>query len=444
MKIKKILPPLLTLLLGMLLGWLFFGGSETETHQHVTEQGLVYTCSMHPHIRSGEPGACPLCGMALTPLEATAAEAAPLAVGMSDEARALANVQTMVVGAGAVVASGSNTVQLSGKIVADERQAFTQTAHISGRLERLLVNFTGEYVRAGQVLGYLYSPELVTAQQELQQAKRLANVQPALLEAAKQKLRNFKLSEQQVTQLLSATEPVTQFPVRANRSGYVVEKLATAGDHLMEGSPIFRMADLSQLWVQFDVYEQQLPVVQVGSEVNYSVEALPGKSFSGRISYIDPAIDAATQVAKARLEVRNPQQQLKPGMLVRGKLATAPVATDAAVVVPKSAVMWTGKRSIVYVKAESAAGVAFQLREVELGAETAAGYEILSGLQAGEEIAVNGTFSIDAAAQLAGKPSMMNMPRQTISPADKQQLQPLFGSYFSLEQALAADDFHSC
>ncbi|WP_321344572.1 efflux RND transporter periplasmic adaptor subunit [uncultured Draconibacterium sp.] len=409
---KTILIVLSTLAIGLLLGWLIFGGSEakvTEEHQHEHSAEevageTIWTCSMHPQIRQHEPGDCPICGMDLIPLEEEQnGEIDPNAVSMSATAMQLANIQTAVVGA----AEPLKVVRLDGKVQEDERLIFSQSSHIPGRIEDLLVNFTGDYVKKGQVIASVYSPDLVTAQEELFEAQKIKATQPQLFAAAKEKLKNWKLTDEQINQVLTSGTAQQTFDVRAEVSGYVTQKKVNTGDYVRRGQTIYEIADLSRIWVLFDVYESDLRWIKKGDKVTYNIESLPGETFEGTIDYLDPVINPKTRVAKARVVQSNKGLKLKPEMFVSGKVEAKLPKTDA-LVVPKTAVMWTGERSVVYVKSETDQGVYFNMREVDLGPALGESYVIEDGLQKGEEIAVNGTFSIDAAAQLAGKPSMMS------------------------------------
>jgi len=456
-----------TLLVGALIGWLI-KPSENSTeqlleHEHVesiAEIPTVYTCSMHPQIRQNEPGDCPICGMELIPLENESVEADPMSITMSSTAIQLAGVQTMIVRSG----KADKSIRLNGKIQADERLNYTQSAHISGRIEALAVNFTGEFVNKGQVLGQIYSPELATAQEELLQTQNIKESQPALFNAAKEKLRNWKLSDTQIQLVLTTGKVSEQLPILANVSGYVTEKMVSLGDYVQRGEPIYQITDLSKVWVLFDIYESELKWIKKGESIEYTVQSQPGEVFTGKLTYIDPIINPTTRVASARLEVSNLNMKLKPEMFVSGTIS-ATHSKDESIVVPKTAVMWTGTRSVVYVKKATTQAVSFQLREVTLGSALGAEYLIESGLQPGEEIAINGTFSIDAAAQLAGKASMMSpeggaaitghnhggKEMTTVSQTDgqkkhvltqttKDELIPLFEHYLKIKNALTQDD----
>jgi len=462
-----------TLIAGLLAGWLIFGSrgdAGKEEHQpsvDITAE-TTWTCSMHPQIRQNEPGDCPICGMDLIPLENDQnSEIDPMAIAMSPTAMQLANVSTAFVGKTDPV----KQVRLNGKVQTDERLVYSQSSHIPGRIEKLSVNFTGEFVNRGQTIARIYSPDLVTAREELLEAQKIMETQPQLFNAAKEKLKNWKLSENQIDEILKSGETGDEFPVLADVSGYVTRKIINLGDYVRKGETIYEIADLSKVWVLFDVYESDMTWIKKGDKVKFSIPSLPGESLEGIISYIDPVIDPKTRVARARVEYDNSVGKLKPEMFVSGVVEARLTRKSNSVVVPKTAVMWTGKRSLVYIKNTSDMGVSFNMREVTLGPALGDSYIIESGLRGGEEIAVSGTFSIDAAAQLAGKPSMMspvggqvmtghnhggtNMEvsevsdikqsaktdkPSSISQQGKNALQPVYADYLKLKDALTADN----
>lgn len=455
-----------TLVLGLLLGWFFFGGTpenQTSEHKHEQSENTIWTCSMHPQIRQPEPGQCPICGMDLIPLNSESSdEENPMEIKMSPTAMQLANVQTSVITKQKPV----KEVRINGKVKADERRVFSQSSHIPGRIEKLLVSFTGESVSKGQVLAYVYSPELVTAQEELFEANKIKESQPQLYQAARGKLLNWKLTENQIDNILQAGQIQEQFPVLADVSGVVLNKRVNLGDYIKKGQSIFEVADLSKVWVLFDVYESDMSWVKNSDEVRFTVQSLPGETFKGRITFIDPVINPKTRVATARIELENKGSKLKPDMFAVGIVKSPIQQMKEELIVPKSAVMWTGERSVVYIKQSNASGISFMMQEVVLGPALGDSYIVKEGLEEGVEIATHGTFSIDAAAQLAGKPSMMNpeggpvsmghnhggsstntsadhsdhSKTVAISKKAKQTLIPLFDEYLLLKDALVADD----
>ena len=399
----------LFILVGLFLGWLFFHSpkeaSDGHDHSENVKKPEIWTCSMDPQIRKDKPGKCPICGMDLIPLnQNSGATVDSNAVHFSKEAAELANVSTSLVS----LQKPIKEVRLYGKVQADERLQQNQVAHISGRIEKLLVNFTGEPVRKGQLLAIIYSPELVTAQQELLEAAKSKQSQPEIYEAAKEKLQQWLLSSRQIAQIENSGRVKTNFEVYSNTSGIVTAKRVNTGDYISQGTVLFDVANLSNVWVLFDAYESDLPFLKVGNTISFSLQAIPETKFSANIRFIDPVIDPVSRVAKVRVEVSNANGQLKPEMFATGVVKANLNEFRNKLVIPRSAVLWTGKRSIVYVKQQDAEGLNFRMHEIELGPMLGNSYVVLEGLTEGEEIVTEGAFSVDAAAQLAGKPSMMN------------------------------------
>ena len=396
----------LVLLAGLFLGWLFFhsGNKSTEKQQLTETKKQIWTCAMHPQIRLDHPGKCPICGMELILLQNAGAKIDSNAVHFSKEAMELANVSTSIVSYQKPV----KEVRLYGKVQADERLLQNQVAHIGGRIEKLFVNFTGEPVHKGQLLAMIYSPDLITAQQELIEAAKSKQTQPEIYQAAMEKLMQWMLTDRQIAQIEKSGKVKTNFEVYSNTSGIVTARRVNTGDHVSEGSVLYDIANLSSIWVLFDAYESDLPFLKVGNTISFSLQALPGTNFSAKIQFIDPVIDPVNRVAKVRVEVSNGGGKLKPEMFATGVVKANLNEFKDKLVIPRSAVLWTGKRSIVYVKQSDTQKINFKMREIDLGPMLGNSYVVLGGLKDGEEIVTDGTFSVDAAAQLAGKPSMMN------------------------------------
>lgn len=400
----------LALIVGLLVGYLIFGGSSsekpTEVHDHSQEiaSDQMWTCSMHPQIMQPEPGDCPICGMDLIPAETGADGLAADEIKMTENAMALANIQTTVVGTGL---TGGNSLKLSGKIRENEEANAVQVTYFAGRIEKLYVNYTGEKVGKGQHLATIYSPELVSAQQELLTAASLRESQPELYNAVRNKLKLWKLTEKQVNEIESTGKVIENFPVFATVSGTVTNKLVEAGDYVKQGQPLYKIANLNTVWALFDAYENQIASLKLGQKVKVTTNAYPNKEFDAKISFIDPMLNSATRTVMVRAVLNNKNDMFKPGMFVEGRIEGADPKMDNAVSVPASAVMWTGERSVVYIKTKPDQPI-FELREVLLGNANGEVYTILEGLENGDEIVSNGTFSVDAAAQLQGKKSMMN------------------------------------
>lgn len=401
---------IIVLIIGIIIGKLISPSAtqvvKNEEYQHDDSvKQTIWTCSMHPQIRMDKPGKCPICGMTLIPADDNnQVEADPNEVSMTDEAMKLAEIQTMVV----AKSKPEKEIRLLGKLIPDERYLNTQAAHLPGRIEKLYVNFTGEKVVKGQKLAKIYSPELITAQKELFEAIKSKETYPELYRASKNKLKLWKLTENQIDAIEKNGDVIEEIDVLADYSGVVMQRLIERGDHVQEGSPILELADLSKMWVMFEAYETDLPWIHQGDEVEFTIQGKGNEQFNGKISYIDPFVDSKTRVAKVRVEINNPQLKLLPEMYANGIIKADLKDVQNAIIVPKSAVLWTGKRAVVYVKVPNREMTSFIYREIILGEDVGDFYVVKDGLAEGEEIAVNGVFRIDASAQLSSKKSMMN------------------------------------
>ncbi len=409
---------IVVLLLGLSMGYAFFNdndrkgqGSEAlsghEGHDHEGEDPSTWTCSMHPQIKQDEPGDCPICGMDLIPLSALdegSGDEYAGSVMMSREAAALADIKTSVVRRTKPV----KTIYLQGKVETDESEMAEISSRFGGRIEKLHISFTGEHVNKGEKLATLYSPELVNAQRELLEAYTLKESRPAIYRAARSKLKLWDLSDKQIDRIEQQSEPELYFDVLSPISGTVMKRHVSTGDYVKTGEPVFMVSDLSSLWVVFDAYEDDLPWIREGDSIEFTVRSLPGKKFLSELDFIDPFIDSKTRTAGLRVEVDNMSGELKPGMFAGAKLYSSAADKGDELMIPRSAILWTGKRSVVYVKMPESESPAFTYREIETGARAGDHYVVVSGLEEGEEIATNGVFKIDAAAQLEGKTSMMN------------------------------------
>ncbi len=379
----------------------------SDSHDHDKSENQIWTCSMHPQIKQNKPGTCPICAMDLIPLERGSVEGDhvdPNEIQMTKSAIALASVHTTIVKKGIP----TKKIQLLGKVKADERNVAEITSRFGGRIEKLLINYTGQQVKKGEKLGTIYSPELISAQKELLESTKYQSTNPSIYKAAFTKLKLWNLTDQQIDEIVTNGEPKVYFEVLSPISGTVTIKNVAVGDYVKEGSALFEVIDLNRVWVMFDAYESDLPWISKGDLIEFTMQSLPGKSFSGKVSYIDPFINPQTRVAQVRIELENRNQQLKPEMFANGVLTSNEANKTKKLLIPKSAILWTGKRAVVYVKIPDRENTSFLYREIILGAETGDSYVVSEGLSEGEEIATNGVFKIDAAAQLAGKKSMMN------------------------------------
>jgi membrane fusion protein, copper/silver efflux system len=406
------------LIVGLLLGWVFFHSSgeavlsEThieghEGHNHESEDPTTWTCSMHPQIKQDKPGQCPICAMDLIPLNTMQSEGDdvdPNEIVMTKSAAKLAEIQTLIVSKG----TPKKSLHLQGKVLADERNIAELTARFGGRIEKLFVNYTGQNVRKGEKLATIYSPDLVTAQKELLESISYKDSRPSIYQAARGKLKLWDLTNEQIKSIEEKGEPQLYFEILSPISGTVTMRHVSIGDYIKEGVALFKVVDLTKLWVMFDAYERDLPWIKIGDKVDFTIQAVPGKTYSTQVTYIDPFINSKTRIAQVRAEIDNNEMILKPEMFINGIIESQIAESESNILIPKSSVLWTGKRAIVYVKVPNRETPSFLYREIILGPEAGRFFVVSNGLQVGEEIAVNGVFKIDAAAQLIGLPSMMN------------------------------------
>ncbi|NOX57182.1 MAG: DUF3347 domain-containing protein [Planctomycetes bacterium] len=471
---------LLRLVVVFLLGYFvhhFWAGSESAapaapagSSEQKAEEGeskpQIWTCSMHPQIQQPKPGKCPLCGMDLIPLTSGGKKRTALRqLIVSPEARALMNIQVSPVERKFVEAE----VRMVGKVDYDETRLRYITAWVSGRLDRLYVDYTGVQVQKGDHMVYIYSEELYAAQQELIEAIKTARKRgkPStffdtggvdLVASSREKLRLLGLTDEQIAEIEKRVRPSDHMTIYAPIGGIVIEKLRQEGDRVRVGDRIYTIADLTQVWVKMDAYESDLVWVRYGQKVVFETEAYPGEAFEGRIAFIDPVLDDRTRTVKVRVNVPNPDLKLKPEMFVRGTVR-ARVATGGRVVDPEMAGKWmcpmhpevvedgpgvchvcqmplvraetlgfttveeseeikplvipvtaalvTGTRAIVYVEDPNADEPTFEGREIVLGPRAGDYYIVRHGLQEGELVVTNGNFKIDSEIQIQARPSMM-------------------------------------
>ena len=423
---KNVLYIGIAVIAGLFAGYLIFGGSTktsttntvnsniSEDHNHSGESvAQMWTCSMHPQILQPEPGDCPICGMDLIPAETGADGLALNEIKMTKNAMALANVQTIKVGT--TTSDSENVISISGKIKINEESNAIQASYFDGRIERLNIDYVGQEVKKGQLLATIYAPNLVTAQQELITAASLKETQQELYKAVRNKLQLWKLTERQINSIEDTGKVLENFPIYATVSGTVSEKLASEGDYVKQGLPILKVSNLNSVWAEFDVYENQIAQFKVGQKIKIISNAYPNKVFDASVSFIDPVLNTRTRTVAIRAVLQNDDRLFKPGMFVSGKIESFTTSPSGQLSIPATAVMWTGERSLVYIKTNPNEPV-FKMREITLGNRNGDAFTVVSGLENGDEIVTNGTFTVDAAAQLQGKKSMMNKDKMTTEP----------------------------
>jgi len=322
----------------------------------------------------------------------------------------------------AELGSLAKDVRTVGQVTFDETRLQTISPKIDGWVDKLFINATGQPIAAGEPLLTIYSPMLVTAQEELLLAKRLARDVSAastdaqrnasdLLNSARRRLAYWDIPASEIA-IIERTEQVQKtLTLRSTASGYVLQKNVVAGQKIMAGDALYRVADLSTVWVEGEVFEQDIANVRTGQVVHADFDALPGRHLRGQISYIYPTLDPQTRTVRVRVVLSNPGLQLKPGMYAT--IVVAGTARTGVLTVPRSAVLSTGERSIVFVRDTSGH---LTPREVALGGSSDARIEILRGLRAGETVVSSATFLVDAESNLGtALGGMGNMPGMDVT-----------------------------
>ena len=459
----------LLLSIGILLGWLIKPTEPMDsTHDYSMHEEAssvpsddamateIWTCSMHPQVRQNEYGVCPICEMDLIPLDNSLGTDDPTILQMTEQSAKLAQISTLIVGTGDP-GTTSSAIAVEGTIEMDERSINIQTSHVSGRIDKMYVNFTGDYVKTRQKIATIYSTELLAASQELITAAKYDDRVSGLKDASIQKLKNWKITDQQIAEILASGQAIETIDIYADHSGYVLDKLIRQGAYVRQGQSLYTTGQTGRLWLLFNVYESDMKSVRLGQRIEFTTPALGSTVLKARVNYIDPILNVSTRTAVVRADFVNKGNRLKPGMLLTGKIigTTSSPSRATEVSIPKSAVLWTGDRSVVYVSLPDMNVPSYQYREVVISRRSGKNVFIVEGVKAGEEIVVHGAFAVDAAAQLNNNFSMMNgdvtikknqqndrTPDFTDDTPDefKQQLNVVANAYIDLKDTFVATD----
>jgi RND family efflux transporter MFP subunit len=366
---------------------------------------LYWFDPMHPAYRSGKPGIAPDCGMTLVPRYADDQGMARMPAGVvtiSPEKQVLAGVRTAVVERKALVRDIRTTAQ----IVADETMIAHVHVKVAGYIDKVYVDYVGQLIKKGQPLFTLYSPDLVSTQEEYLIAKRgnatlgnapfqeIAEGSQSLLQSARQRLKLWDISDEQIKELDSTGKVSKDLTFYSPITGFVTDRKAFPQTSVTPDTELYTVSDLSTVWADADIYEYEVPFVHLGQRVTLTLSYYPGKTYTGTVSYIYPTVDPQTRTVKARIEIPNPGFQLKPQMFADAQLH---VNYGTKIVVPEEAVLNSGTEQHVFVVHD---GGLFEPRKVTIGPVVDGNAVILSGLKAGETIVVSGNFLIDSESSL--------------------------------------------
>jgi membrane fusion protein, copper/silver efflux system len=476
------------------LGWISAGGGGggAEHRGGSQEKGVLYICPMMCTPPVSEPGRCPVCAMELVPSSTGSGGGDRRSIQIDPASRRVANIRTVAVES--VVAA--REVRAIGRLSYDEGKLKTLAAYVDGRLDRLYADYTGVVVNEGDELALLYSPELYTAQTELLSVKRTTKSSQAslytgtldsrsLLESARRKLIDLGMTERQVNKLEETGQPVTRIELVAPIHGTVIDRLASEGEYVKTGQPIYRLADLSTLWLMLELFPEDASGVRYGQRVVAQVQSLPMREFSGRVAFVDPMVDPKTRTVGVRVVMANQDKRLRVGdyatatikVPVTGSVdsqvdiydpdlagkwisprhphvvkeepgrcdlcgielvpasafgfSDEPISGREQLVVPRDAVLMAGDHSVVYVETEPGR---FELRQVELGPGLGEEIVLLGGVTEGEQVATSGNFLIDSQMQLAGNPSLIDPEKAESKPTDEAMTPEVLGALAELPE----------
>ncbi len=462
------------------------GGGGDSSHASGGGENTRYICPMMCTPPSSEPGRCPVCAMELVPATSSGSSDGQ-SVQIDPAARRVANIQTASVRSMAM----SREIQAIGRLNYDEGALKTISAYVDGRIEELYADYTGVVVEKDDHLALIYSPRLFSSQVELLLAKeardnsrsstllRVVASNQDLLESSRQRLIELGMTQKQITELEDTKEANSRMHLCAPISGTVIEKYAVEGEYVKEGQPIYKLADLSTIWVMLELFPADAAAIQYGQRVDATIQSFPGKKFSGRVAFIDPEVDPKTRTIGIRVVIPNPNGMLKIGDYAKAKITVpitgngdgplklydaelankwisprhphiiadapgkcplcnvnlvpasdfgftnSPQASDKTLVVPRHAVLMAGNSSVLYVETDPGR---FEIRNIVLGPSCGENIVILEGVKEGEKVAIRGNFLIDSQMQLAGNPSLI----------DPTRILPLEPSYEFSEKELKA------
>lgn len=413
----------------VLAGGGYLVGTRNPSHSEREPARIAYRCPMHPHVVSDKPGNCPICSMKLVRFDSSA-PAPPVAgdasvtgrvtIALTPEKRQLLGLRSELVREAEV----EHTIRTVGRVTVDERRVHHVHTKYDGYVEKLYVDFTGKFVKRGEPLLSIYSPDLVATQQEYLLALRaqrefdasgaagVARGGQGLLEAARQRLLFWDIETSDIERIGASGQVLRTLDLHAEMSGYVTQKMAFHGMRVTPMDILFDMADLSHLWVLADIYESDLPAVRVGMQGELSVPYEPGRVWRGPVTYIAPTVEEKTRTVKVRIEIDNVGDRLKPEMFADVLLRAA---LGKGLIVADDAIVNAGDRKLVFL--DRADGTLVP-REVVLGPKVGGGSQVLQGLAAGDRVVTSANFLLDSESSL--KAALFAMSPAPASPSPRQ------------------------
>ena len=391
----------------------WFNDAKSSATEEAVEEDSLFACSMLC-VFVKAPGRCPVCGMELQEIESQGDPKDLFGVTIDPTARRLANIKTVA----ALNMPVANETEVLGRIAYDETTEATVSAYVDGRIEDLMIDFTGATIRKGDELAVIYSPDLYTDQVGLLQAKQSANrvssndrvnrSNQRLYQSARRRLVEMGLPESQVDSIETSGQPNSRIKIYAPASGTVVEKMVDEGKYVKMGMPILKVADLSTVWLMLEMYPADTTNLRLGQSVSVSIQSQVGKTFEGKVSFIDPMVDSKTQTVKVRVVIPNEAGLIRIGDFGKAKLQSSRGAADQMVIVPRESVLMNGANSVAYVETEPGR---FEFRKVEVAEIMKDKVSIASGIKPGEQVVASGVFMLDSTFNIQGKVSLIDPNR---------------------------------
>lgn len=434
--------------------WIKSVSSADETSAMTTspaETEVSYICPMMCVPPTNKPGRCPVCAMELVPASKGSSSGPSTTIEIDPRSRRVAGIKTTV----ATLQTLSREVSSVGEIKYDETQQKTLSAYIDGRIEELTADYTGVEVKKGESLGQLYSPDLYSAQVEYvktlefneKSASSNARVQSSnerLLKSSRQRLIELGMTEPQIKNLESERVAKRTLDLYAPISGTVIEKMATVGQYIKAGTPIYRLADLSKVWLVIELFPEDAKAIRLGQKVTATTQSLGSEPFEGTVEFIEPTVDPKMRTVGVRVAINNEKGFLKPGEFAQATL-TIPLATSEGmpqetVVIPRNSLLSIGKTSLAYVEKRPGE---FQLRKIKTGPSVEGMVAVIDGIAAGENVVSKSTFLLDAQMQLQGNPSLIDPDKAIVddeaelTEAEKDEIRKAMEPLSQSDRALA-------
>ncbi len=431
---------LIVFLLGV--GQQYWGMFDNITQSDVeaapVDDGTEYVCPMLCVPATKVPGRCPVCAMELKPRKSSGDPKDFYGLTIEPAARRLTNIQTVA----ATAIPTNKKISAFGRISYDETALSTISAYVDGRIEKLFVDFTGAKVKQGDAVAILYSPDLYSAQIEVLESKkamessqstnqRVIDSNKRLYESAKKRLKEFGISEAQIAEIEKTSKADSRIKITSPISGTVVEKMVVQGKYIKTGMPIFKVVDLSKVWLQLELFPEDAMRLEIGQSIDVTIQSQPGNSFQGKIAFVDPTVNPKTQSVAVRVVIENQLGLIRIGDFANATLKVAIPAEGTTVLVPQNAILKNAGHNVAYVETKPGR---FEFRNVKTGPTTDGNIAVLSGIKPGEQVVTNAAFMLDAEFASASKPSLINPTR--LSPEDQVAKEKQREAEFVITQAL--------